>query len=117
MSNESQLSNEETLENIKTHLEMMMNDDMKDCACYREEDSLDMKIFRILQGFSRKIEEVKDIKQLVEQDIPYHVKMECKSMLNDSQTLYEKLDIILSKSDSVMSSYNNDDSSCNDGGW
>jgi len=42
------------LENIQTHLEMMMNEDMKDCAGYRETDSLDMKIFRILQGFSMK---------------------------------------------------------------
>ncbi len=56
------LSDKEIVKNIETHLEMMMDSDMKDCADYSENDSLDMKIFWILQGFARKIEEVKELK-------------------------------------------------------
>lgn len=41
----------EELTNIKTHIEMMLDDEMKKHCGFCHDDDLHMQIFRILQGY------------------------------------------------------------------
>lgn len=55
------MSSENQIQDIETHIEMILTDEMKNHCGFCESDELHMQIFRILQGHNKAIEQTKSL--------------------------------------------------------